>query len=184
VRVGGQGVVDHRGRKHVLQAREAGHQAQQRVQQLEARHPEQLVGVQLAEALEGHAVGQRRQLEQRVGSQQAQLVAVARVAVGGRLQAAAARGLVGLALQAQQQEAVGGGVRVVGQATEQVVGASRVAQLRYPVPGATNTPYALLPWMVMGAAVALARLSYPPAAGPLNPPGGAWVSRLLRPVWS
>src|SRR4029079_17354224 len=59
-----------------------------------------------------------------------------------------------------------------------------VALLRYPVPGDTKTPYAFWPLSVVGAAVALARLSYPFAAGPRNPPGGACVRWLPRPDWS
>ena len=35
-----------------------------------------------------------------------------------------------------------------------------------------------------GAMVAIARLSYPPGAGPTNLPGGAWVRSLPRPDWS
>jgi hypothetical protein len=55
-----------------------------------------------------------------------------------------------------------------------------VLSSRYPVPGGMKTPYAFWPPTVVGAAVALARLSGPPAA----PPPGASVRLLPLAVWS
>ena len=95
--------------------------------------------------------------------------------------------------------AVGLGVAVVETATAVVVGAveDRVLALGIvagrdavgvvvTVPGTRSDVDAIglvsvdRDW----CALASARLSYPPAAGPLNPPGGAWVRLLPRPDWS
>ena len=52
------------------------------------------------------------------------------------------------------------------------------------MPGAMNRPYTLWPITFTGAQSATGTLLYPPIAGPLKPPRGAWYRWFPFPDWS